>query len=190
MSEDIQKISDFGLSKILDILSISMNIISQKGLKGTPLHMAPEILINEKYSKSSDIYAFAYIVYEIVTGKVPFSKMGIHQIYHQIAFLGTRPVIDEFIPMEFGELIEKCWSKDPDKRPAFDQIVDELKNCKEFVTETIDEVEFYDYVDFIDDYQSTFDKSKQLMHFDEFIMMKGRNKSIQKVNLFNKSDDY
>ena len=61
--------------------------------------------------------------------------MGIHQIYHQIAFLGTRPEIDEFIPMAYRELIENCWSQDPDKRPTFDQIVDELKNCKEFVTE-------------------------------------------------------
>lgn len=58
------KISDFGLSKITDFLSISMNIQSRKGFKGTPAYMAPEIS-SEKYSKSSDVYAFAFIVYEI-----------------------------------------------------------------------------------------------------------------------------
>lgn len=36
------KISDFGLSKINEFLSASMNIQSQKGLKGTPIYMAPE----------------------------------------------------------------------------------------------------------------------------------------------------
>ncbi|KAK8883181.1 hypothetical protein M9Y10_045831 [Tritrichomonas musculus] len=49
------KISDFGLSKITDFLSISMNFQSQKGLKGTPIYMAPEILSNEEYSKSGDV---------------------------------------------------------------------------------------------------------------------------------------
>lgn len=37
------KISDFGLSKLTDFLTISMNIQSRKGLKGTPAYMAPEI---------------------------------------------------------------------------------------------------------------------------------------------------
>lgn len=46
------KISDFGLFKILDFLSISLNVQSQKGLKGTPLYMEPKILTDEKYSKA------------------------------------------------------------------------------------------------------------------------------------------
>ena len=61
------KISDFGLSKIIDFLSISMNVQSQRGLKGTPIYIAPEIYAEEEYSKSSDVYAFAFIVYEIIT---------------------------------------------------------------------------------------------------------------------------
>ena len=66
------KISDFGLSKITFNLSASMNKQSQAGIKGTPAYMAPEILSSEKYSKLSDVYAFSFVVYEIVTCETPF----------------------------------------------------------------------------------------------------------------------
>lgn len=66
------KISDFGLSKITDFLSISMNIQSQRGLKGTPIYMAPEILLNENYSTASDVYAFAFVLYELFTLESPY----------------------------------------------------------------------------------------------------------------------
>ena len=70
------KISDFGLSKLTDFLSMSMNYQSQRGMKGTPAYMAPEILRNEKYSKSGDVYAFGLIVYEIMTGKFPYENIN------------------------------------------------------------------------------------------------------------------
>ncbi|KAK8843221.1 hypothetical protein M9Y10_025072 [Tritrichomonas musculus] len=66
------KISDFGLSKLTDFLSISMNIQSQRGLKGTPICMAPEILLNENYSTASDVYAFAFVLYELFTLESPY----------------------------------------------------------------------------------------------------------------------
>lgn len=66
------KISDFGLSKILDFLSVSMIVQSQKGTKGTPIYMSPEAF-EEEYSNASDVYAFAIIVYEIVSGERPFN---------------------------------------------------------------------------------------------------------------------
>lgn len=44
------KISGFGLLKITDFLSVSMNCPSQKGPKGTPAYMAPEVWSDEKYS--------------------------------------------------------------------------------------------------------------------------------------------
>ena len=70
------KISDFGLSKITDFLSNSMNVQSQKGLKGTPAYLAPEILADEKYSKKGDVYAFAFIVFEIMTGQNTSKKFN------------------------------------------------------------------------------------------------------------------
>lgn len=58
-----------------------------------------------------------------------------------------------------------------------------MKTNKEFITELVDEAEYYDYVDFIDKYQSTFDKTKQMIHFVDFIKQQGRNKDVKLVFL-------
>lgn len=174
------KIADFGLSKINDILSISMNFQPQKGFKGTPIYMAPEIFAEEKYSKAIDVYSFAFIIFEIMTGQIPFKNFQFFQLIKKVSIQGFRPKIEDDVPNAYKELIERCWFQDPDERPSFDQIVDELKNNHEFITELIDESEFLDYVDYIDNYKSSFNKSNQLIHFDEFIKVHGRKKIYKK----------
>ena len=61
-----------------------MNIQSQNGLKGTPIYMAPEIVIDEKYSTAGDVYAFGYIVFELLAGILPFKGFSIQQIIKKI----------------------------------------------------------------------------------------------------------
>lgn len=52
-------------------------------------------------------------------------------------------------------MIESCWSQCQDERPTFEQIVDELKNNADFVTDTMDQEIFEDYVAKIDDFISS-----------------------------------
>ena len=47
----------------------------------------------------------------------------------------------------------------------------------------IDRSEFEDYADFIDESESSFDSSKQLIHFSDFLKLYGRNKDAKKVIL-------
>lgn len=103
------KITDFGLSKITDFISASINIQSQNGLKGTPIYMAPEILSEEKYSKSSDVYAFAFIVYEIMTCVKPFENYNLITLMTKVHINGYRPDISSEVPRVFHDLIERCW---------------------------------------------------------------------------------
>ena len=183
------KISDFGLSKITDFLSASMNVQSQKGLKGTPIYMAPEILSEEKYSKSSDVYAFAMIVYEIMTCSEPIQKCNLITLMKKICIEGYRPDISIEIPPSYRDLIERCWSQEPSERPTFDEIVEELKTKDDFISDVIDSDEFYDYIDFIDNSQITFNANKEILHFSDFIKTQGRNKNVKPI-LFNDNMKY
>ena len=176
------KIADFGLSKITTSVSKSLNLQSQDHFKGTPVYMAPEILKNENYSKSVDVYAFAIIVYQILTGITPYADLILHQLMHKVVFLRERPELTNDIPEAYRKLIEKCWSNNPAERPTFDKIVDDLKNNEEYLTDTIDKDEFYNYVDYIDEYKKSFDLS-QSIHFDEIVNRKGKNTKIQKVTI-------
>lgn len=70
------RITDFGLSKILHQNLDSMSIQSVNDYKGTPAFFSPEIWDSKNYSKSSDVYAFGFIVYELITGDLPFINMS------------------------------------------------------------------------------------------------------------------
>lgn len=107
-----------------------MNFQSQRGIKGTPAFMAPEIMSDEQYSKSSDVYAFGFIVYEILTCEEPFQKFNIYKLMEEVMKDGYRPPISEDVPNSYRELIERCWSQKPEERPSFDEIVSELKKKK------------------------------------------------------------
>lgn len=75
----------------------------------------------------------------------------------------------------------KCWSQKAEERPSFDQIVSEMKTNKEFISELVEETEYYDYVNFIDNYRSTFNVNKRMIHFSYFIKHLGRNKEIKPI---------
>ena len=179
-------IDDYLHPKISDFLSTSMNIQSQKGLKGTPIYMAPEILSEEKYSKSSDVYAFAFIVYEIMTCSEPIQKCNLITLIKKICIEGYRPDISIEVPPSYRDLIERCWSQEPSERPTFDEIVEELKTKDDFISDVIDSNEFYDYIDFIDNSQITFNANKEILHFSDFIKTQGRNKNVKPI-LFSES---
>lgn len=182
------KISDFGLSKITGSWSNSMNFKSQKGRKGTLAYMAPEVALNEEYSKSGDVYAFGFIVFEILSNEIPFKDLSFSQFNNKVIKQGYRPEIKSDIPDPYRSIIEQCWSQEAEKCPTFDEIVNQLKK-DEFIDELIDEVEFLDYVDYIDSYKSTFDITNRVIHFSDFIKTQGRRKSVKIFSIDKKESE-
>ena len=79
------------------------------------------------------------------------------------------------IPIEFGipgvykNLIERRWSQRPEKHPWFDEIVKELKTNSDFISELVDECEFLDNAEYIDNHKTTFDIFKKVVRYGEFI---------------------
>lgn len=167
------KIADFGLSKIINGVTESLRIQSQAGFKGSYLYSAPEVCGHENYSEASDVYSFSMIVYEIMNVENSFDSKNFFDLLKKISE-GFRPKIDEIVPDCYRELIEDCWSQDPKERPTFDEIVDRLRNNHDFITSLVDENEFNEYVDFIDDYKSSFDLSKCKLHMNDLVLHKNR----------------
>ncbi|MHB8625884.1 MAG: serine/threonine protein kinase [Aggregatilineales bacterium] len=64
-------LADFGLSKLIGAQSLT-----QVGMMvGTPSYMAPEQVLGQPSSAASDIYALGIVVYELLTGKLPFTHI-------------------------------------------------------------------------------------------------------------------
>lgn len=156
------KIADFGLSKIYHKNIDSMTAQSTIGFKGTPIYAAPEVWINCEYLKSGDVYSFSVIFYELFSNEIPFKNYDMNMLYSKVIMNGERPEFKHPIHNCYKNLIERCWSHDPENRPTFDEIVEELRTNKEFIIDTIDEDEFINYIDLIDSIDSKFDHNKCL----------------------------
>ncbi|CAG8601372.1 13031_t:CDS:10, partial [Acaulospora morrowiae] len=126
-SEEIRIfISDFGSSKVLTHGSGS-------GFKKQFEKMAfvdPHVLLGKRHNKSSDIYSFGVVMWEVSSsGREPFKgektvnlmKQLINMTnYREKAILGT--------PRSYMDLYQKCWQYEQSKRPTAKQINDCLKN--------------------------------------------------------------
>lgn len=177
------RIADFGLSKVATFskekstmakeLTFSdsncMIFQSQSSIKGTPVYMAPESLKDSVYSPAGDVYAFSLIVYEIMTGRRPFEGFNQIQLYQNVIKKSVRPELTPDIPEAYKDLISSCWSENPDERPTFEMIVNNLKENQSFITDLVDENDFEDYVSIIDEYKASFDTSKCPIDYDEMI---------------------
>ena len=149
------KITDFGLSKVEEIEGESQVYKSVSDLKGTPCYMSPEIFERYEYSKSSDVYAYGVILYELLTGEKAFIVKSSSEMIKLLKKC-YRPKFTSSISDSYKKLIEECWSQEPKERPTFADIVERLKTDRGFITEEIDEDEYQKYVNYIESYKTMF----------------------------------
>lgn len=162
----IPKIAGFHISKQLASIIPDDNFF----IKGTPAYLAPEIYSNEGSSKASDVYSFSFLIYEIITNEKPFKNYeNVIHFFNEVIQKGVRPQIDSSIPDCYRELIERCWSENPSERPTFDQIVTELKTNKKFITEKVDEKEFCEYIQFIENSENTYESTVAIPSLEEVL---------------------
>jgi len=113
------KIGDYGLSKHISVSAASANTISV----GTVHYMAPEIGTGS-YTRSIDIYALGVMMYEMLTGRLPFTGASMGEIL--MRHLRDVPDVSG-LPEPFAHIVARCLEKDPEKRYAdVNELLDEL----------------------------------------------------------------
>ncbi len=110
MEEGVVKIGDYGLSKMISSQAASNHSESI----GTCHYMAPEISTG-KYNKPIDIYAMGVILFEMITGRVPFEGETVGEVL--IKHLTTRPDLSG-LAEPFKGIIAAALAKDPAHRQA------------------------------------------------------------------------
>lgn len=94
---------------------------------GTFRWMAPEMIKHKPYGRKADVYSFGLVLWEMVSGRIPYEEMSPIQAAFAVVDKNLRPVIPVDCPLALGALIEKCWALNPEKRPEFWQIVKVLE---------------------------------------------------------------
>ncbi|HHH29615.1 MAG TPA: serine/threonine protein kinase [Polyangiaceae bacterium] len=119
---DFAKVLDFGLAKVTEReLRPGSIMLTQEGMVfGTPEFMSPEQAQGQTLDRRSDIYSLAIILYEALTGKLPFDARSSME-YIQLHV--TKPPIhldervpDKTFPAGLGDAIAKALAKSPDDR--------------------------------------------------------------------------
>lgn len=120
--KDFPKVLDFGLAKVTEKeMRPGSIILTQEGMVfGTPEFMSPEQAQGVTLDARSDIYSLAVILYEVLTGKLPFdARLPMEHIQHHVM---TQPIpLDQRVPgltfpPGFGDVIARALSKSPDQR--------------------------------------------------------------------------
>ncbi|KAE9345217.1 hypothetical protein PR003_g8045 [Phytophthora rubi] len=125
-SHGTAKISDFGLSCVLEIGS-SSDLTAETG---TYRWMAPEVIRHEPYSSKADVYSFGVVLWELLARDQPFRGLTPIQAAFAVARQQMRPALPRQTPLKIGELIEHCWHHDPARRPDFGAILEALPLVK------------------------------------------------------------
>ncbi|KAJ7185676.1 kinase-like domain-containing protein [Mycena filopes] len=123
-------VADFGLSSIADAMTLKFTHSTASARGGTPRYMAPELLSSTEPANhfESDVFAFACVCYEMLTGKPPYFNIPRDVTVILMVPQGLRPTRPDTIRADdsLWLLLEKCWEAKPEDRPTVPQIIQHL----------------------------------------------------------------
>ena len=119
-SAPVVKVLDFGIAKALDDDTAGA-LTKTSSVFGSAYYMAPEQMRNAKAcDERTDVWALSVILYELLTGRVPFEGESVHQVVaavlekNRLAVHALRPDV----PRELEAVIDRALVNDPAARTA------------------------------------------------------------------------
>lgn len=124
------KITDFGLVKNENVNS---EITQDGSMFGTLGYISPEQLVNSKnVDRRTDIFSFGSLMYEMLTGKLPFDADTLPEVIFKIFNSTPIPIrtLNPEVPEALEVIVNKAMEKDMEKRyQSCDEIIKDLKAC-------------------------------------------------------------
>lgn len=111
----VVKVADFGVARVT-----RPGVMTAE--TGTYRWMAPEVIEHRPYDHKADVFSFGILLWELLTGKVPYENLTPLQAAVGVVQKGLRPEIPNGTHPKLVYLIQKCWQREPSPRPEFSEI--------------------------------------------------------------------
>ena len=135
MKSGIVKVGDFGIAK-----GLQSTWEKAKTFVGTPYFLSPEIINNQPYDNKSDIWALGVLLYELMTFQMPFNAVSLPMLSIKIN-RGVYKAPPSTYSSDIRNLLKKCLTVNPDKRPSIDEIL-KLPLIKNRINNFLKEVQY------------------------------------------------
>lgn len=129
------KIMDFGLAKVRG----GPKLTKDQSTLGTASYMSPEQTRGEEVDFRSDIFSLGVLLFEMLTGQLPFKGDYDQAVTYSILNEEPEPVtgLRSGIPMELERIINKSLEKDvSDRYPSVNDLIVDLRKCQKAISET------------------------------------------------------
>ncbi|MGM0558597.1 MAG: protein kinase domain-containing protein [Myxococcota bacterium] len=115
-TREVVKILDFGIAKLIQDQTEDENMqtLTQDGtVLGTPHYMSPESIVGESVDHTVDLYALGVIIYEMLTGRRPFTAKNSPSVMVRHLRDDPPPLPQHLEDSCWGEVVRKCMEKQP-----------------------------------------------------------------------------
>ncbi|KDD74681.1 hypothetical protein H632_c1138p2, partial [Helicosporidium sp. ATCC 50920] len=121
------RVADFGLARHKERTWLS----GEAAALGTAAYMAPELFGAGPADERCDVWAWAVVVHEMLTGRAPWQEC--EHVMHIVMAVGVqhrRLEVPRGTPLGLAKLLRECWRSQPRLRPSFAQILDRLQELR------------------------------------------------------------
>jgi serine/threonine protein kinase len=133
-NEGVTKLIDFAISVKQKSGIASMFSFGKKAVQGTRSYMSPEQIRNQNLDQRADVYSFGCSVFELLSGKPPFTGTNADELLnkHLTGPVPNVQVYNDNVTPEFANVVRRMMAKRREERPTMYDFLNEFRRMKVF----------------------------------------------------------